>query len=50
MFSFGAKFCQKENLFFGLQVANLTKAVFGFFSHKNKGLDWFAKFTRLAPT
>jgi hypothetical protein len=28
MFSFGVKFCQKEKLFLGLQVATLTKAVF----------------------
>jgi len=39
MFSFGAKFCQKEKLFLGLQVATLTKAVFGFFFHKNKGFE-----------
>jgi hypothetical protein len=37
MFSFGVKFCQKEKLFLGLQVATLMKAVFGFFFRKNKG-------------
>jgi hypothetical protein len=37
MFSFGAKFCQEEKLFLGLQVATLTKAVFGNSFHKNKG-------------
>lgn len=39
MFSFGVKFCQKEKLFLGLQVATLTKAVFGFFPIKTRVLD-----------
>jgi hypothetical protein len=39
MFSFGVKFCQKEKLFLGLQVATLTKAVFGFFPIKPRVLD-----------
>jgi len=39
MFSFGAKFRQKENLFLGLQVATLTKAVSGIFSIKTRVLD-----------
>jgi hypothetical protein len=31
MFSFGAKFCQKEKLFLGLQVATCTKAFLDLF-------------------
>jgi hypothetical protein len=39
MFSFGVKFCQKEKLFLGLQVATFTKAVFGCFFIKTRVLD-----------